>query len=71
MYPLSAYSKGYSQCNAQGVVYGCDPLFPMMLLTPETADLGLQPKCTAEREDGYLFECDEFMPSQKATDCRR
>lgn len=62
---------GYSQGdieNAHGVIYGCDPLFPMTLMTPgKQVTEPFNRKCTAEREGGYLFECYEFQPSETAT----
>ena len=65
--------------NAHGVIYGCDPQFPMTLMTPgKQVTEPFNRKCTAEREGGFLFECYEFQPSETATnfdlfirDCER
>lgn len=61
------YSKGDIE-NAHGVIYGCEPIFPMTLITPgKQVTEPFNRKCTAEREGGYLFECYEFQPSETAT----
>lgn len=75
---LTGYSDGVKfECfgyangdidNAHGVIYGCDPIFPMTLITPgKQVTEPFNRKCTAEREGGYLFECYEFQPSETAT----
>jgi len=61
------YSDGDIE-NAHGVVFGCDPIFPLTLITPgKQVTEPFNRKCTAEREGGFLFECYEFQPSETAT----
>ncbi|CAB9527597.1 expressed unknown protein [Seminavis robusta] len=62
------YTQG-DQENAHGVIYGCDPLYPLVKMTPgKQVTEPFNRKCSAEREGGYLFECYEFQPSETATD---
>lgn len=61
------YTKGDIE-NAHGVIYGCEPIFPLTLVTPgKQVTEPFNRKCTAEREGGYLFECYEFQQSETAT----
>ena len=47
--------------NAHGVTYGCDPLFPMILVTPgKQVTESFNRKCTAERDGGFSFDCYEI-----------
>jgi hypothetical protein len=62
------YTKG-EQEFAHGVIFGCKPLFPFVLVTPgKQVTEPFNRRCLAEREGGYKFECYEFMPSETATD---
>jgi hypothetical protein len=62
------YAKG-DQEFAHGVIYGCKPLYPFVLMTPgKQVTEPFNRRCSAEREGGYKFECYEFQQSETATD---
>ena len=62
------YADGYKEF-AHGVIYGCKPLYPFVLMTPgKQVTKPFNQKCTVEREGGYKFECYQFQQSETATD---